>query len=165
MQSEEDAQRILALGADPRRVQVAGSLKFESASADPPPDVLRLAAALGARRMIVAGSTHAGEDEIVLEAFGRVVLGREDLTLLLAPRHPERLAAVADLVRAAGFSLARYSELATVAEGRAPAGLPLDVVGPLAHRHAPGGVAFLGGGPVPVGGAHPAPPAPPRPPR
>src|SRR5207247_603643 len=122
MQSEEDAQRILALGADPRRVQVAGSLKFDAAAADPPPDVLRLAAALGVRRMIVAGSTHQGEDELVLEAFRRVAAGRADLTLLLAPRHPERLAAVADLVRAAGFSLARYSELATVGEGRAPAG-------------------------------------------
>src|SRR3989442_11984977 len=102
MQSEEDAQRILALGAAPRRVQVAGSLKFDGAAADPPPDVLRLAAALGARRMIVAGSTHQGEDEVVLDAFRRVAAGRADLTLLLAPRHPERLAAVSALGRAAG---------------------------------------------------------------
>src|SRR2546428_4785783 len=86
MQSEEDAQRILALGADPRRVQVAGSLKFESASADPRPDVLRLAAAPGARRMIVAGSTHAGEDEMVLEAFRRVLAGRAPPSPPPAPR-------------------------------------------------------------------------------
>jgi 3-deoxy-D-manno-octulosonic-acid transferase len=152
MQSEEDAQRILALGADPRRVQVAGSLKFDGAAADPPPDVLRLGAALGARRMIVAGSTHQGEDEIVLEAFRRVLAGRADLTLLLAPRHPERLAAVADLVRAAGFSLARYSELATAEEGQAPAVILLDVVGPLAHCYALGVIAFVGGSLVPVGG-------------
>jgi len=152
MQSEEDAQRILALGADPRRVQVAGSLKFDAAAADPPPDVLRLAAALGVRRMIVAGSTHQGEDELVLEAFRRVAAGRADLTLLLAPRHPERLAAVADLVRAAGFSLARYSELATVGEGRAPEVILLDVVGPLAHCYALGLIAFVGGSLVPVGG-------------
>ena len=152
MQSEEDAQRILALGADPRRVQVAGSLKFDGAAADPPPDVLRLAAALGARRMIVAGSTHAGEDEMVLEAFRRVLAGRADLTLLLAPRHPERLAAVADLVRAAGFPLARYSELATLEEGQAPAVILLDVVGPLAHCYALGVIAFVGGSLVPVGG-------------
>src|SRR6266481_1841378 len=152
MQSEEDAQRILALGADPRRVQVAGSLKFDGAAADPPPDVLRLAAALGARRMIVAGSTHAGEDEMVLEAFRRVLAGRADLTLLLAPRHPERLAAVADLVRAAGFPLARYSELATLGEGHAPAVILLDVVGPLAHCYALGVIAFVGGSLVPVGG-------------
>src|SRR5439155_422895 len=65
MQSEEDARRILALGADPRRVQVAGSLKFDAAAAEPPPDVLRLAAALGTRPMIVAGSTHAGRPVLV----------------------------------------------------------------------------------------------------
>src|SRR5256712_10329961 len=86
MQSEEDAQRILALGADPRRVQVAGSLKFDAAAADPRPDVLRLAAAPGARRMIVAGSTHAGEDEMVLEAFRRVLAGRAPPSPPPAPR-------------------------------------------------------------------------------
>src|SRR5437899_441157 len=152
MQSEEDARRILALGADPRRVQVAGSLKFDAAAAEPPPDVLRLAAALGTRRMIVAGSTHAGEDEMVLEAFRRVLAGRADLTLLHDPRHPERLAAVADQVRAGGFSLARYSELATLEEGRVPAVILLDVVGPLAHCYALGVIAFVGGSLVPVGG-------------
>jgi 3-deoxy-D-manno-octulosonic-acid transferase len=156
MQSEEDAERIVLLGADPRRVQVAGSLKFDGAAAEPPPDVLRLAAALGARRTIVAGSTHEGEDEIVLEAFRRVAVGREDLALLLAPRHPERLASVAELVRAAGFSLVRYSELAAGEGGRVAGTLPavilLDVVGPLAHCYALGTIAFVGGSLVPVGG-------------
>ena len=152
MQSEEDAQRILALGADLRRVQVAGSLKFEGAASDPPPDVLRLAAALGTRRLIVAGSTHEGEDEIVLEAFRRVRPGRADLALLLAPRHPERLDTVAALVSAGGFSLARYSELATLGEGRAPAVILLDAVGPLAHCYALGVIAFVGGSLVAVGG-------------
>ncbi len=152
MQSEEDAQRIVALGADPRRVQVAGSLKFDGVATDPPPDVLRLAAALGTRRLIVAGSTHQGEDEIVLEAFRRVAATRADLTLLLAPRHPDRWAAVADLVRSAGFELARYSELAAVEKGKAPAVILLDVVGPLAHCYALGVIAFVGGSLVPVGG-------------
>jgi len=82
---------------------------------------------------------------MVLEAFRRVLAGRADLTLLLAPRHPERLAAVADLVRAAGFPLARYSELATLEEGQAPAVILLDVVGPLAHCYALGVIAFVGG--------------------
>src|SRR5207247_336842 len=105
MQSEEDAQRILALGADLRRVQVAGSLKFEGAASDPPPEVLRLAAALGTRRMIVAGSTHEGEDEIVLEAFRRVLPGRADLALLLAPRHTGHAAGGVELVVTGGAAL------------------------------------------------------------
>src|SRR5262249_14153528 len=57
MQTEEDARRIVALGADPRRVVVAGSLKFEGAAVETPADVQRLAAALGDRRVFVAGST------------------------------------------------------------------------------------------------------------
>src|SRR2546428_8327684 len=69
MQSEEDAQRILALGADPRRVPGAGSLQFDAAAADPPPHVLPLPPALRARRLIVAGSTPPGAGAKGLEAL------------------------------------------------------------------------------------------------
>src|SRR5215510_1788905 len=91
MQTEEDAARIIALGADPRRVQVAGSLKFDAAAAEPPDDVKRLSAALDfpPRRLIIAGSTHEGEEEAVLAAFARLVGPHPDVLLLLAPRHPE----------------------------------------------------------------------------
>jgi 3-deoxy-D-manno-octulosonic-acid transferase len=156
MQTDEDAARIVALGADPRRVQVAGSLKFDSASAEPPPDVLRLAAAIGPRRVIVAGSTHEGEDEALLTAYRRVAAGRADLILLLAPRHPERLPAVTAAIGATGLPLVRYSELAAAPEGSvavpAPSVLLLDVVGPLAHCYALGAIAFVGGSLVPAGG-------------
>ncbi|HYR96897.1 MAG TPA: glycosyltransferase N-terminal domain-containing protein, partial [Candidatus Binatus sp.] len=156
MQTDQDATRIVALGADPRRVQVAGNLKFDGTPSDPPPDVVRLAAAVGTRRMVVAGSTHEGEDEAVLEAYRRVLPGRADLLLLLAPRHPERLPAVAERVRAAGFPLVRYSELAAAPEGAvsvpSPSVVLLDVVGPLAHCYTLGVVAFVGGSLVPAGG-------------
>jgi 3-deoxy-D-manno-octulosonic-acid transferase len=158
MQTEEDARRIVALGADPGRVQVAGSLKFEGAATAPPPDVCRVRSALGlgTRRLIVAGSTHEGEDELVLDAFGRVLERHPACLLLLAPRHPERLPAVAQLVRASGRPLLRYSALAA-ASGAAPevgAGtvVLLDMVGPLAHCYGLGEVAFVGGSLVPVGG-------------
>ena len=104
MQSEADAARIVALGADPRRVQVAGSLKFDGGASEPPEDVRRVAAALGGRRMLVGGSTHEGEDEALLDAYRRVNLGHPDLVLLLAPRHPERLGPVAEKVAAAAAS-------------------------------------------------------------
>jgi 3-deoxy-D-manno-octulosonic-acid transferase len=155
MQTEEDAARIVALGADPRRVQVAGNLKFDAAAADPPPDVLRLGAALGGRPAIIAGSTHEGEDETMLEAYRRVSTGRE-VILVLAPRHPERLPAVEEAVRAAGFPLVRYSALASLSEVDAPLAAPsvvlLDVVGPLAQCYGLGAVAFVGGSLVPAGG-------------
>ncbi len=158
MQSAEDAQRIIALGADPRWVQVAGSLKFDGSAGDPPQDVQRVAAALdlGHRRLLVAGSTHEGEDEAVLTAYGRLAPGHPDLLLMLAPRHPERFPAVEAKVRAAGLPLVRYTELAAAEAGTVtvpvPAVVLLDAVGPLAHCYALGMAAFVGGSLVPVGG-------------
>lgn len=151
MQTDVDAQRIIALGADPPRVQVAGSLKFDGDHGDPPPDVVRLGRALGSRRLLVAGSTHPGEDEAVLDAFRRLLPGRPDLVLLLAPRHPDRMRGAASAVDAAGLRCVRYSAL-----GEQPIEPPvvvlLDVMGVLAHCYPLAVAAFVGGSLVPVGG-------------
>ena len=155
MQTEEDARRIVALGADPRRVAVTGSLKFEGTTAEPPPEITRLVARLGGlgRRLFVAGSTHAGEDEAVLDAYRRVVPGHAEIVLLLAPRHPERLEAVAAKVAATGLPLTRYSELgAENGDLPSPGVVLLDVVGPLAHCYPLAMAAFVGGSLVAAGG-------------
>ena len=158
MQTEEDAARVIALGADPRWVKVTGSLKFDGEDDGPPEDVRRLAAALDAsgRRALVAGSTHEGEEELLLEAYGRLAAGHAGLVLLLAPRHPERFDAVAKQVKAARLPLVRYSELTRSANGQkavpAPGVILLDAVGPLQHCYALGFAAFVGGSLVPVGG-------------
>jgi 3-deoxy-D-manno-octulosonic-acid transferase len=158
MQTDDDAARIVALGADPARVQVAGSLKFDAAPGEPPESVRRVGAALGlgARQLFVAGSTHAGEDEAVLGAYREVAARHPSLLLLLAPRHPERLPAVAAAVERAGLPLIRYTDL--VAAGTRPVAVPapavvvLDTVGVLAHCYALAVTAFVGGSLVPVGG-------------
>ena len=95
MQSQEDARRAIALGAPPERVVVTGSMKTD-AVADLPGVRRALGAAARARgadeRLWVAGSTHRGEDEIVLDVFARLRARRHrGLVLLLAPRHPERV--------------------------------------------------------------------------
>jgi 3-deoxy-D-manno-octulosonic-acid transferase len=156
MQTEADAARIVSLGAEPMRVHVTGSLKFDAAPAAPPAPVETLRARLDAagRRTIVAGSTHEGEEAALLEVYDRIVRGHREAVLLLAPRHPERVDAVASLVSGRGLPLVRYSTL----DGDAtplPAGplvILLDVVGPLAHCYGLASVAFVGGSLVPVGG-------------
>jgi 3-deoxy-D-manno-octulosonic-acid transferase len=154
MQSEDDAARVIALGADPTRVHVAGNLKFEHVSGPAPDGVRTLGALLAGRPLLVAGSTHEGEEDAVLDAYQQVVARHPRLVLLLAPRHPERLDGVAQLVRGRGLALAAYRALvagdATLDAG--PTVVLLDMMGPLAHCYALCEAAFVGGSLVPVGG-------------
>ena len=71
MQGDEDAARVIGLGADPARVHVAGNLKFEHVSGAPPDGVRVLGTLLAGRPMLVAGSTHEGEEAALLDAYAR----------------------------------------------------------------------------------------------
>jgi 3-deoxy-D-manno-octulosonic-acid transferase len=150
MQSEEDARRIIALGARPERVLVTGNLKMEAPRADPGVESLwRRLLHLGEERVWIAGSTHRGEETAILDAFLELRRDGEPLCLILAPRHPER----ADEVEA----LARERGLTAVRRSRLTAGAPrdlilLDTVGELAALYAIADVIFVGGSLVPAGG-------------
>ena len=152
MQSEEDARRIVALGAPPDRVVVTGSLKTEAAP-DDPGACHRWADVLGLRpgeRVWVAGSTHRGEEAIVLDAFARLRARFPELTLLIAPRHPDRTAEVEDLVRERGLTPVRRTAL-PAARGR-DAVILLDPVGELAQLYGAAEIVFVGGSLTPNGG-------------
>src|SRR5204862_140738 len=152
MQSAEDARRIIALGALPERVVVTGNIKSE-----PLPDATgsvdlwrRLLGLQRGRPVWVAGSTHRGEEEMVLDAHQRALAECPNLMLVLAPRHPERADEVADLVAARGWPAVRRSALP---RGRDPrAILVLDTVGELAPLYSVADVVFVGGSLVPTGG-------------
>jgi 3-deoxy-D-manno-octulosonic-acid transferase len=103
-----------------------------------PPDV----------RLVVAGSTHRGEEEPVLAAFRGAAETRPDLRLLLAPRHPERLDEVERLVLRVGLAPVRRSALPGAAHGV----ILLDTVGELARLYAAARVVFVGGSLIPHGG-------------
>jgi 3-deoxy-D-manno-octulosonic-acid transferase len=154
MQSAGDAARVIALGADPGRVHVAGNLKFEHLSGPAPDGVRTLGALVAGRPVLAAGSTHEGEEAAVLDAYEQVAARHPRLVLLLAPRHPERLDGVAHLVRGRGLALAGYRALVAgdATLGAGPAVILLDVMGPLAHCYALCDAAFVGGSLVPVGG-------------
>jgi 3-deoxy-D-manno-octulosonic-acid transferase len=105
------AQRLQALGVSPQRLQITGNLKSD-VQAGP---ALRQAiaarrAAIGARPVLTAGSTHAGEDEALLAAFQRHLATEPDSLLVLVPRHPERFAPVAALLAASGLRTARLGD-------------------------------------------------------
>jgi 3-deoxy-D-manno-octulosonic-acid transferase len=151
MQSEEDARRIVALGAPRERVVVTGNLKSDllpEASDDA--DWRRRLGLQPGDRLWIAGSTHRGEETLVLDAFARARTRWPALALLLAPRHPERADEVSALVRARGLTAVRRSRLPR--DATRDAVILLDTVGELARLYALADVVFVGGSLVPVGG-------------
>jgi len=158
MQSDEDARRIIALGAEPERVVVTGNMKLDAPVADPAGSVDLWRRLLGLRpgqRVWIAGSTHAGEEEPVLEAHRAALAAFPELVLVIAPRHPERTGEVLALLARRGWPSVRRSELpaaVTSASGPVPPVVVLDTVGELAMLYAIADVVFVGGSLVPVGG-------------
>src|SRR6478672_2887465 len=151
MQSEESARRIVELGADPARVIVTGSLKFDSLElpiagghARPRDRVLRFFRLAPSRTVIVAGSTMRGEEAAVLRAVSRIKATIPSALVVLAPRQPERFAEVERLARDAGFVTTRRSELPIDAEPRADV-VVLDTIGELAELYQLATAVFVGG--------------------
>ena len=158
MQSEESARRLIELGADPSRVSVTGSLKFDSlevptpiAHGKPRERVLRFFRLAPGRVVIVAGSTLRGEEAAVLRAFARVKTTQPTAMVILAPRHPERFGEVERLARDAGFVAVRRSDLPIDAEPRADV-VVLDTIGELAALYQVATAVFVGGSLVDSGG-------------
>jgi 3-deoxy-D-manno-octulosonic-acid transferase len=153
MQSDEDARRMIALGAPPERVVVAGNLKHD-ALPDPSgaADLWRRLIGLSSGQPVwIAGSTHRGEDEAVLEAHRRARVERPGIVLVLAPRHPERVGEVLALAATSGFTTVRRSELPIRTRDGVPI-IVLDTVGELAQMYSIADVVFVGGSLVPLGG-------------
>jgi 3-deoxy-D-manno-octulosonic-acid transferase len=154
MQGDSHARRVVDIGAPPGRVRVTGNLKFDAlAEPRPSPELCRLLAADGRadHPLWVAGSTVAGEEEIVLRAFRHVRDRVAHASLIVAPRHPERFPEVPALVEAAGFPCVRRTELAS-GGWRDGEVLVLDTLGELAQVYPLATAVFVGGSLVPAGG-------------
>ena len=152
MQSDRDRQRIVALGAEPTRVHTTGNIKFDQPLPGAHVDVLlRQSLGVGAQeQLLLAGSTHPGEEELLVLAYGKIVRAQPSAVLMLAPRHIERVDRVEAMVREAGIVVQRKSQIREVAEG--PRVIILDTRGELARAYREATVAFVGGTLVPVGG-------------
>ena len=160
-QTNGDAERFRAIGAPAAQIHVAGNVKFDlELAAGVVQAGHELRAAFGAHRPVwIAGSTHAGEEEQVLDAHALLQAAAPDALLILVPRHKDRFAAVADLLTRRGVEFARRSQMPGA--GTPPVrGAPTihapvllaDTVGELALLYACADVAFVGGSLVPIGG-------------
>ncbi|MFA4982476.1 MAG: 3-deoxy-D-manno-octulosonic acid transferase [Candidatus Omnitrophota bacterium] len=163
MQSATDAGRVVELGAPEERVSVTGNMKFDIALSSDTEAVRRLKEDIGFQEgdeLIVAGSTHRGEEEMVVSAFKELAVGSPKLRLLIAPRHIERSAEVESVVRTAGFQAVKMSSR----RGHPPAGnenpvFILDTIGLLNSAYSLAAVVFIGGSLVKHGGQNPIEPA------
>lgn len=157
MQSGEDARRIIAMGAPPERVLVARNLKYDlpvAPLAAEEREKLRSGFRIPhAIAVMTAGSTHQGEEEAVIAAYLRLVAEGRELFMVLAPRHPERIPQVAELLEREGVPFTLRSRLAGRSEPfRSGEVLLVDTVGELMRFYAVSDLVFVGGSLVQTGG-------------
>ena len=163
-QTSTDAERVVALGCPRELVSVSGNLKFDVRAVHEA-EATSLLKGLGpGLRFVVAGSTLEGEEAGLIDAWPRMLAADPDLTMVLAPRHPERFAAVVALLSSSGVSWIKRSDW----KGKPATSIPplksgqivlLDTIGELASVYSLAAVAFVGGSLVPAGGHNPLEPA------
>jgi 3-deoxy-D-manno-octulosonic-acid transferase len=153
VQAPRDRERLLALRVAADRISVSGNLKFDNARVEDPAalrsEIRRAARIPEDAPVLVAGSTHRGEEEPVLAAFAEVRRQFPAAVLVLAPRHLERLPEVAALISGVGLKTLLWSERAS--GGSAPCVL-VDTIGELGRLYAAADTAFVGGSLVAIGG-------------
>ncbi len=157
-QNDKTAQNLISMGAHPDLVQPGTNLK---AMSDPlPVDQATLSdirVQIGNRPVWIASSTHAGEEETVLAAHAALIKRWPDLLLLLIPRHPERSADVAALVKQAGFNAAIRSKGDEITDHAHV--YVADTLGETGTWYALCPIVFLGGSLKEIGGHNPFEPA------
>ena len=160
--SAEDGRRWAELGVPAGRIRHTGNLKFDQPLPDIPEEARsRMRAALAVapdRPILVAGSTHEGEETLLAEAFVRLRNRFPGLYLIVAPRDPARASEVCRILRSAGIA-ARTLAAVEQGDGTPFEALVIDRIGLLATLYAVSDIAFVGGSLVARGGHNPLEPA------
>lgn len=160
-QSEDDARRLVAMGARAESVRAIGNLKYDIRAPKESRVAELIAPQVGSRKVIVAGSTVEAEEAIVLDAFRQLLTQIPQAFLILAPRHPERFSAVISLLREKKFWYDCADMIAGMAEANLEGGqvLLLNTIGDLASVYRLAHVTFIGGSLTQRGGHNPLEPA------
>jgi 3-deoxy-D-manno-octulosonic-acid transferase len=153
--TQEDGQRYLALGAAPDKVVCTGTTKFERR----PTPAAKIQAAEFRKKLggqgqpvFLAASTHPGEEEIVIAAYKKLFATYPALQLWLAPRHPERAAAVGKLLQEAGLPCQYWHKIKSQEQERQNKVMVIDTVGDLFALYRLADLIFVGGSLIPHGG-------------
>jgi 3-deoxy-D-manno-octulosonic-acid transferase len=162
MQTEEDGKRIFEIGGESQKIRTVGNLKFDQTFPPFTHEALsRIAKTLGlhgTEKILIAGSTHAGEEEILVSLYKELKEMFSPLILILAPRHLERLEEVEGILRRESLAWSRKTTLIPGAgrlDQKYPEVILLDTMGELMGIYSLGTLVFIGGSLVPVGGHNP----------
>ena len=154
MQSKDDAQRMIEIGANADKTDVMGNLKFDISQNLTEKEIDKYKDELKTEvfRLFIGASTHKGEDEIVLKAFNSLKNECNDAKLLLVPRHPQRYDEVSELLNNSGYKWGKRSKNDNFIENDI---ILLDTMGELAKLFSICHVAFIGGSFSTTGGHNP----------
>jgi len=154
MQSETGKTAFQSLGVDPSRLKVIGDPKFDALVVVPENERKKLRAQLGisdASLIWIAGSTHRGEEEIILDVHQKLKQKFDNLVLILAPRRLERVNSIKVLLNRRKISFTRRTHISETSENQV---ILLDTMGELGKLYAIANLAFVGKSIVPPGGGH-----------
>ncbi|HOG11315.1 MAG TPA: glycosyltransferase N-terminal domain-containing protein, partial [Smithella sp.] len=157
MISKIDAARLEDIGMDPAKIKVLGNAKYDGLASLVSPalqqEIARRCNVRADERFLVAGSTHPGEEKIIINVYRELLKRYSDLKLILVPRHIERTGEVLDLLKQAGIAdvitLSRINEGQQRNEERI---IVVDVIGELFKFYSLASVVYCGGSLVPRGG-------------
>ncbi|HWV39158.1 MAG TPA: 3-deoxy-D-manno-octulosonic acid transferase [Vulgatibacter sp.] len=140
MREDDEAERVLRLGASPDRVRVTGNTKFDTLAQDSSADTAEMARAIGEGPIFIAGSTHEGEEAALLPVFRRLRDARPSLRFAIAPRYVERAPRIVSLAQAEGFRAGLRSRGAADADV-----VVIDTIGELSAAYRLATLVFVGG--------------------
>lgn len=156
MRSQLDAERVIALGVLPAKVNVVGNIKFDriflSEEKTNNKQIMDILSSIRQGKTIVAGSTHPGEEEMVLRTFKKLSFSHPDAFLIIAPRHLNHLDELESAISQLGLSCIRRSQLSQDKSKLDFKVMLLDTLGELNQVYGLADLAFVGGSLIPKGG-------------
>ncbi|MBN1353503.1 MAG: 3-deoxy-D-manno-octulosonic acid transferase [Candidatus Omnitrophica bacterium] len=170
VQTEKDAGRIMLLGAPEENVKITGNMKYDTAESeffsarddkghafgiDAADDIRNRLGIDKSNKLIIAGSTHKGEEGIILEAYSDILSEDASVKLIIAPRHIDRTDSIKKLASGYGFKGIPTSEVCQAEKAGMPPGKTvfiLDTIGELSRLYSLATVVFIGGSLVRRGG-------------
>ena len=162
MQTEDDAKRAIALGADKSNARVSGNIKYDNEFKEIEEEkVKEIKNTLGVNnsdRIFIAGSTHPGEEDIVVKLYSNILKNYPDFRLVIAPRHIDRVGEVEEIVKKMGLDTVRKTAIlkgshqSPVTSHQLKPVIILDTIGELGFMYSIADIVFVGGSLIPHGG-------------